>query len=120
MGLTSKIIGLPKDGTDPSQYIHSKDNERKLAMDLKKHYALERDGRAYRINSINDRTVCIGAKILSSKVIRKNLPFQCNSMVVACAEMCAQGVQMNWSLFLMNQLAKDTVAAQVGEIPFTV
>ena len=26
---------------------------------------------------------------------------------------------MNWSLFLMNQLAEDVVAAQVGERPFT-
>ena len=30
-------------------------------MTLNKHYALERDGRAYPIDSINDRAVRIGA-----------------------------------------------------------
>ena len=79
-------------------------------MTLKKHYALERDGRAYHINSMNDCAVRIGTNILSSRFIKKNLPFQCNSRVVACAEMCAQGVKMNWSLFLMNQLVEDVVA----------
>ena len=41
-------------------------------MTLKKGYARERDGRAYRIDSVNDHAVCIGVRILASKVVRKN------------------------------------------------
>ena len=57
---------------------------------MKKCYALECDGRAYCINSINDHVVCIGARILANKVVRKNCPIQCNSRVVACAKLCAR------------------------------
>ena len=100
MELISGITGLPKDGPYPSQYIRGKDNEKKLEINIKKHYRLECDRRAYRIDSINDRVVRIGARILASKVVRKNHPVQCNFGVVACVELCAQGTNMNWSLFL--------------------
>ena len=80
-------------------------------MTLKKCYALKHDGRAYRIDSINDHVVPIGARILASKVVRKNHPVLCNSKVVACAELCVQGTHMNWSLFLLNQLMEDAEAA---------
>ena len=68
-------------------------------MNLKKHYALEQDVRAYHIDSINDHVVRIGCRILASKVGRKNGSVQCNFGVVACAELCAQGTSMNRSLF---------------------
>ena len=61
----------------------------------------------------------IGARILASKVVKKNRPIQCNSGVITCKEQCAEGVQMNWSLFLMNQLVEDVVAVQAGERSFT-
>ena len=88
-------------------------------MNLKKWYALEHDGRAYRIDSINDHVVCIGASILASKVVRKNWTNQCNSGVVACDELCAQGTHMNWLFFLLNHLVKDEEAAQASAISFT-
>ena len=72
---------------------------------------LENNGRSYRIDNINDRVVRIGARILASKVARKNRPVQCNSGVVACVELCAQGTRMNRSLFLRNQLVEDAEAA---------
>ena len=80
-------------------------------MTLKKRYARELDGRAYRIDSINDHAVCIGVRILASKVARKNQMIECNSGVVACDELCAQGTRMNWSLFLMNHLLEDEEVA---------
>ena len=79
-------------------------------MNLNKRYDLERDGRAYHIDSINERAVYIGARILASKVVTKNHSVQCNSGVIACVELCAQGAQMNWSLFLLNQLKEDAEA----------
>ena len=87
-------------------------------MTLKKHYSLERNGIACLIDSINDHTVYIGAKIMASKVVWKNRLVQCNSRLVACAELCAQGTQMNLSLFLMKQLVEDVEATQEGTRSF--
>ena len=109
VGLILEIMRLPKDGPKPSQYFHGKYNYKKMVVTLKKHCYLECDRRAYLIDSINDPAVCIGARIFSSKIVRKNHPVQCNSRVVACVELCAQGIHMNWSLFLMKYLAEDIV-----------
>ena len=38
--------------------------------------------------------------------------------VVACVEKCTKGVQMNWSLFFLNQLLDDALVAQ-GKGPFS-
>ena len=56
----------------------------------------------------------IGTRILASKVVQGNRLVQCNSGVVAYAQKCVKGVQMNWSLFFLNQLLEDMLAAQVG------
>ena len=61
----------------------------------------------------------IGACILAIKIIWKNQPIQCNLGVVECAQKCAKGLQMNWSLFLLNQLLEDFVAAQAEERSFS-
>ena len=70
----SEIMGLPKDGPDPSQYLKGRDNDKRLKARLKERYDLQCDGRAYHIDIINDRVVCIGAQILESNIIRKNHP----------------------------------------------
>ena len=72
VALISKIMGLPKDGPDPSQYFRGRDNDKRLSTRLKKRYGLNRDGWAYHINNINDHTVCINTRILASKVVWKN------------------------------------------------
>ena len=80
---------------------------------------MQRDGHAYHINNINEWVVRIEGCILASKIIRGNLQIECNSGTVACAQQCAEGFQMNWSLFLLNQLTEDTAATQVGERSFS-
>ena len=70
--LISEITGLPKVGIDPTQYLRGRDNDKKLAQQLKERYVLEWDGRTYRIDDINEQVVHIGAHILASKVIRGN------------------------------------------------
>ena len=47
-------------------------------MTLKKHYALERDERAYNIDSINDQVVRIGTRILGSKWLGRTTPSNVN------------------------------------------
>ena len=83
--LIASITGLLKVGDDPTQYIQGRDTDKKLAKQLKEHFGLQRDGHAYRIDSINSHAVRIGARILASKVVRGSRLVQCNLGVVACA-----------------------------------
>ena len=72
--LISDITRLPKDGPHPSKYFKGMDNDKWFAAWLKMKYDLQRDGRVYRTNNINDRVVRISARILVSKIVRKNGP----------------------------------------------
>ena len=117
--LISEIMGLRKDGLDPLQYFKGQDNNKQLEARLKERCDLQRDGRAYHIDTINDRALCIGARILASKIVRKNHPIQCTLGVIACTQKCTEGFQMNWLLFLLNQLTEDAVVVQFEEQSFT-
>ena len=84
--LILEITALKKDGIDPLQYFKGRDNDKRLAMRLKERYNFQRDGKAYRIEKINEQAMCIGACILASKIVWKNRSVQCNSGVIACAQ----------------------------------
>ena len=85
---------------------------------MKKKYDLEHEGHAYKVDNINEWVVHIVVRIISIKVVWKNHPNQCTSGVVNYAEQCVAGVQMNWSLFLLNQLMEDAMIMQVGKHAF--
>ena len=51
--LIASIIGFPKVWEHSTQYIHGRDTDKKLAKQLKEHFGLQWNGRAYRIDSIN-------------------------------------------------------------------
>ena len=82
---------------------------------MKKKYVLDRDKRAYVVDTINDQEVCVAVNISAIKVVHKNHPNQCTSRVIACMKQCTQGVQMNWSLFLFNQLMEYAMLVQEGK-----
>ena len=84
--LISEIMGLPMDGPDPSQYFKGRDNDKRLAVRLKERYDFQHDGRAYHIDNINNRTICFGARILASKIVRNNCLIQYTSGVITCAQ----------------------------------
>ena len=68
--LIASITILLKAREDPTQYICRRDANKKLAKQLKDRFGLQRDGRTYRIDSINSQAMRIGARILESKVVR--------------------------------------------------
>ena len=70
--LIASITGLPKGGEDLKQYIHERDTNKRLAKQLKECFGLQRDGRAYRINSIISQVMHIGTRIMVSKVVWGN------------------------------------------------
>ena len=112
--LITSITCFPKAREDPAQYIHGRDTDKNIFNQLKEHFGLQCDGHAYQIDSSNSQAMCINTRILASKGFRGNRLVQCNSGVVACAQKCAEGVQMNWSLFLLNQLLEYVLATQTG------
>ena len=75
MDMISEITGLPKARADPAQYLRGRDNDKKLAQQLKERYRLQWYGHAYRIESINEWVVHIGARILAIKIIIGNHPY---------------------------------------------
>ena len=80
---------------------------------------MQHDGCAYCIDSIYEPSVYFGACSLANKIFQKNWPVQCNSGVVESAKKCAEGVKMNRSLFLLNQLLVDVFSAQDKEHSFS-
>ena len=88
-------------------------------MKLKRNYDVVRDKHAYISKTINDKFVRVAAKFLAVKMVRKNILNQCTLGVIACTKKCVEGVQMNWSLFLLNQLKEDAMLVQEGKRSFT-
>ena len=117
--LISQIARLPKAGVYQSQYFKGKASEKLLATKIKNKYDVVREKHTYAIKFINDKAVQVVAKVLVVKIVQKNRPNQCTSGVISCAEQCAKGVQMNQSMFLLNQLMEDIVLVQEGRRPFT-
>ena len=70
--LITSIIGLPKVGEDPMQYIHGRDTDKNITKQLKEHFGLQCDDCAYCIDSIKSQVVHIDARIMASKVVRGN------------------------------------------------
>ena len=79
---------------------------------MKGKYQLVHGGNDYLISSINYIAVRSAEKILCSKVLRKIRPTECTTATIELAEQCMQGVQINWSQFLLNELMDDMVDMQ--------
>jgi len=61
---------------------------------------LEKKKRGYTISNIKDKGVRVATKLLARKVLRKCHADEVPTLVVALAEQCMEGVQINWSKFL--------------------
>ena len=110
--LISHITILPKVGVDLLQYFRGKGNGKKLAVMLRNKYGVVKDKREYVIDTINNHEIRIAAKLLTVKIVWKNHMNHCTSGVTASTEKCTAGVQMNCSIFLLNELMEDIVLAE--------
>ena len=81
-------------------------------------YGMVRANREFLISSISDPTICFAAKLLSCKMLSTSIPNQCTMGGVALTELCAEGVQINWSQFLLNELLQDANTSQEEGSPF--
>ena len=71
------------------------------------------------IDTINKKEVRITANLLKLKILWKNIPNQCTSRIITSTNQSATGIQMNWSLFLLNEIMEDVVLTQETSKPFT-
>jgi hypothetical protein len=68
---------------------------------------LEKGMRGYKVASIENAAVHLGCQLIAGKLVHKNRPTQVTGFVVDLARKCAEGLQMNWEKYLINQLELD-------------
>ena len=87
-------------------------------MLTKKKYDVVRSKMGFFIESINNDTVRFAAKLFAFKLVRKMHPDQCIAGAITLAELCTEGVQINWHQFQLNDLIQDEIDAQEKGRPF--
>jgi hypothetical protein len=100
-------------GPDPQEFYPGKTSDRALAQRIKETYGdVEKGTRGYKVASIQSGAVCLACQLIMGKLVRKNRPTQVTGFVVDLAGKCAEGLQMNWVQYLVNQLELDCREAQ--------
>ena len=87
-------------------------------MKLIKKYNLPRGGWAYEVVQIEDKALQFTVQLLVGWVLRKCRPNQVPRPAIELADATRDGVQYNWSLYLLNQYNKDCRVAQDQNQPF--
>jgi hypothetical protein len=73
---------------------------------------VDKGTRGYKVASIHNGTVCLSYQMIAGKLLCKNQPTQVIGFVVDLTGKCAEGLQMNWAKYLVNQLELDYREAQ--------
>ena len=110
--LIHHITGLSKTGRHPDIQTTGKIKDSKLPQALVTKYQLHRGGRAYDISSIQNETLRFTTTLLVGRLLTKVRPKEVTGSVIHLAIQVTEGEQFNWSLFLLNMLQADCLAAQ--------
>jgi hypothetical protein len=111
--LINRITGLSMQGPDPQEFYPGKTSDRALAQRIKETYGdVEKGTRGYKVASIQSGAVHLACQLIAGKLVHKNRPTQVTGFVVDLAGKCAEGLQMNWAQYLVNQLELDCREAQ--------
>jgi hypothetical protein len=111
--LINQITILSMQGFDPQDFYPGKAMDHTLAQRIKETYGDVLKGtQDYKIASIQNFIVCLTCQMITGKLVRKNRPTQVTSFVVDLARNYAEGLQMNWEKYLVNQLELDCREAQ--------
>jgi hypothetical protein len=68
---------------------------------------MEKGTRCYKVASIENAIVHFGFQMIAGNLVRKNRLTQVTRFVVDLVGKYAEGLQMNWEKYLINQLALD-------------
>jgi hypothetical protein len=111
--LINHIMGLSMQGPDPQDFYPGKAMDRALAQRIKDTYGdVEKGMQGYKVASIQSGAVCLSCQLIVGNLVWKNRLTQVTSFVVNLAGKCAEGIQMNWGKYLVNQLEIDYREAQ--------
>ena len=111
--MINQIIGLSIQGPDPQEFYSGKTTDHALAQRIKDTYGdLEKGMQGYKVASIENAVVHLSFQLITGKLLCKTRPTQVTRFVVDLARKCAEGLQMNWAKYLINQLDLDCRQAQ--------
>jgi hypothetical protein len=111
--LIHMITGMSMQGPYPQDFYPGKAADRTLAQKIKDIYGDVKKGtRGYKVSSIQSGAVRLACQLIVGNLVRKNRPMQVTGFVVDLAGKCAEGLQMNWAKYLVNQLELDCRESQ--------
>jgi len=100
-------------GLDPHEYYPGKTTDHALAQKIKEAYGdVEKGVQGYKVNFIESGAMHLTYQLIAKKLVCNNRPTQVFGFVVDLAGKCAEGLQMNWVKYLVNQLEIDCREAQ--------
>jgi hypothetical protein len=70
---------------------------------MKEKFQTFRGKRGLDVKNISDPNVWFAMQVLACKLLHKCRKDEVPTAVIAAAEKCVEGVQMNWATFLVNQ-----------------
>jgi hypothetical protein len=59
-------------------------------------------------------------QLIDAKIIRKNHPTQVTRFVVDLTKKCLEGMQMNWVIYLINELKKTVKKLRIKDTSSTL
>jgi hypothetical protein len=68
--------------------------------------------RGYKVASIQSGAVCLACQLITGKLVHKKKPTQVTGFVVDLTGKCAEGLQMNLTQYLVNQLELECRGVQ--------
>jgi hypothetical protein len=83
-------------GLELQEFYLGKVADHALAQCIKETYDdVEKGKRGYKVDSIQNGTVCLDFQLIIGKLISKNIPMQVTGFVVDLIGKCIEGIQMN-------------------------
>jgi hypothetical protein len=106
--LINRITGLSMQGPDPQVFYLGKTADCALTQSIKDTYGdVEKSMQGYKVSSIQSGAVHLSYQLIACKLVCKNRLNQVIGFVVDLTGKCAEGLQMNWVKYLVNQLELD-------------
>jgi len=93
--LIHHITHLPYTSKNPSVIFCGKGRELALVESMKEKFKMMKKWRGYAISSICNPTMKVATQILSWKVMRKCCVDEVPASIIALAQQCTEGVQLN-------------------------
>jgi hypothetical protein len=91
--LIHRITRLRMQGIDPQEFYPGKAVDRTMVQKI--NGDVEKGKRGYKVDSIQNGTVCLSHQLIIGNLVRKNRPMQVTGFIVYLTRKCVEGIQMN-------------------------